>query len=406
MRALVITEFPPMGKTFEARGNYRRFSIFMSAICEIADRVDILHLWPSEDANLSQLDIEQSDRFGLSVSTHVVGARLDPHGRLNDYLLGVFSASHQDPFFRYSGTVHAEKVLQLLDQRPEVVFVHRLSAMMPVIRSGARPARMFFDLDDIEHNRRIQTALEQKSLLRKIAQLGRAPPVLFAEQKAASLSSATFICSEHDRKHLARLGVARPTIIQNAVALPPTVAPLSPTPTILFLGYCYYKANADAAERLVQKIFPRIKAQMPSAELIIAGSGTEKLASARSAIEGVRYVGYVDDLADLYASTRVVCCPVTFGTGTRMKLIEAGAYGRPMVATQLAAEGLNFRDGSEIFLAEDDDAIATNCLRLLSDDELARRSGMAARSVVEKTYDERAVKQRILDYFKNGPASA
>jgi glycosyltransferase involved in cell wall biosynthesis len=258
---------------------------------------------------------------------------------------------------------------------------------------------MFFDLDDIEHDRRVQTALEQRTWLRKIAQLARAPAVLVAERKGAALSRATFICSEHDRIRLARLGVARPTVVENAIPLPSEVAPLPKEPRILFLGFAYYKANADAAERLVREIFPRIRARVPTAELFIAGGGTQNLPSCRDAPAGVRYLGYVDDLSALYASTRLVCCPVTFGTGTRMKLIEAGAYGRPMVATRLGAEGLDFRDGHEIFLAEDDDAIAAACCRMLSDDDLARRLGIAARLMVERKYDERVVHRVILNSF-------
>ena len=64
---------------------------------------------------------------------------------------------------------------------------------------------------------------------------------------------------------------------------------------------------------------------------MIAGKGTEVLSFYRNPPEGVRCLGYVEDLSTLYASTRLVRRPITHGSGTRLKLIEAGAYGRPMV---------------------------------------------------------------------------
>jgi glycosyltransferase involved in cell wall biosynthesis len=59
----------------------------------------------------------------------------------------------------------------------------------------------------------------------------------------------------------------------------------------------------------------------------------------------VEFRGFVDDLSALYAETRIVCCPIVIGSGTRIKLVEAASYARPIVATRIGAEGLDFRDG-------------------------------------------------------------
>jgi glycosyltransferase involved in cell wall biosynthesis len=395
MRALVITEFPPLVKEFAARGNLRRFSLFMTAIREIVDHADILHLWPSEDDDIARLDREQSERFGMPVSTHIVEARNKSLSVMDNYVIGSLSVYEQEQFYRFCGPAHVAKAAALLDDRPELVFTHRLSGMMPVMRGGRRPERMFFDLDDLEHRTRIQTAIEQSTWTRTIAHFARVPAVIAAERRAAALSRATFICSELDRGRLRRLRVARPIVVPNAVAIPSKVDPWPRRPRILFVGYLYYKANIDAAERLVRDIFPRIRASVPNAELIIAGSGSDQLPLSRIASPGVDYLGYVDNLEALYASARIVCCPVTHGTGTRMKLIEAGAHGRAMVATRLAAEGLDYRDGHEILLRDDDEAIAAACLRVMHDDALAHQLGSAARRLAQLRYDEVVVRHSI-----------
>jgi glycosyltransferase involved in cell wall biosynthesis len=103
--------------------------------------------------------------------------------------------------------------------------------------------------------------------------------------------------------------------------------------------------------------------------------------------ENVEYLGYVRDLDGLYANTRVVCCPMLNGGGTRVKLIEAAAYARPMVSTHIGAEGLDFEDGKEILLRDDDESFAEACTILLQDATVRRTMGLAARMRMQELYD-------------------
>jgi glycosyltransferase involved in cell wall biosynthesis len=66
----------------------------------------------------------------------------------------------------------------------------------------------------------------------------------------------------------------------------------------------------------------------------------------------------------------VVCTPILSGGGTRVKIIEAAAYGRPIVSTRIGAEGIEMQDGNGIFLQDDSKSFAEACIRLLNDHEL------------------------------------
>ena len=83
------------------------------------------------------------------------------------------------------------------------------------------------------------------------------------------------------------------------------------------------------------------------------------------------------------------------GSGTRLKLIEAAGYARPMVSTRIGAEGLAFRDGAEILLRETDEAIAGACVELLRDDGACLRLGAQAREAMGRLYDSDAIIGRI-----------
>ena len=143
------------------------------------------------------------------------------------------------------------------------------------------------------------------------------------------------------------------------------------------------------------RIFPLVQRQMPEARLIVAGGMPERVPSFRSPPPGVEFTGFVPDLDKLYAGSRVIACPVTVGGGTRLKLVEAASYGRPMVSTRLGAEGLAFEDGREIVLRDDDEGFATACVQLLRDDAECARLGEAARARMRESYAAEGIVDQI-----------
>jgi glycosyltransferase involved in cell wall biosynthesis len=81
-----------------------------------------------------------------------------------------------------------------------------------------------------------------------------------------------------------------------------------------------------------------------------------------------------------------VVVPLRWGTGTRLKALEAMAAGRPLVGTTVGLEGLGVIDGIHGRLADDADAFAAAAIELLRDDELARRLGESGRTYVEQRF--------------------
>jgi glycosyltransferase involved in cell wall biosynthesis len=110
---------------------------------------------------------------------------------------------------------------------------------------------------------------------------------------------------------------------------------------------------------------------------------------------GVEFTGFVEGLDDLYRQSRVICAPILSGGGTRVKIIEAAAYGKPIVSTRIGAEGIEMQDGKEIFLRDDPASFAKVCIRLLNDHDMCEKMGTAARSIAIKEYDEMKIRQNI-----------
>jgi hypothetical protein len=91
----------------------------------------------------------------------------------------------------------------------------------------------------------------------------------------------------------------------------------------------------------------------------------------------VEFLGFITDVTALYRRTRVMCCPIQSGAGTRVKILEAASHRVPVVSKVLGAEGLDFVGESDIVLRNDAAGLAEACGALLSDDEQAGRIGGA-----------------------------
>ena len=109
----------------------------------------------------------------------------------------------------------------------------------------------------------------------------------------------------------------------------------------------------------------------------MAGAASEPMAALAGDDDSIEFPGFVADLNALYARSRVVCCPIRVGGGTRIKLIEAAAFGKPIVATAVAAEGLGLEPDRDFLLRDTSAQLADACVTALTDDDVAERLAVA-----------------------------
>ena len=115
-------------------------------------------------------------------------------------------------------------------------------------------------------------------------------------------------------------------------------------------------------------IWPHVR-QTTGAELIIAGLGTETFAPGERGC-GVRVLGTVNDLVELYEQARVFVVPTRFAAGIPLKLYEAASYGVPAVVSPLVGEQAGWGHNEECLIASDPVEFADCCSRLYQDEEL------------------------------------
>jgi glycosyltransferase involved in cell wall biosynthesis len=195
--------------------------------------------------------------------------------------------------------------------------------------------------------------------------------------------------SERDRQLFkGKLGVANIEVVQNGVDIKefsPHGATARPG-TILFTGLMSYYPNQQGIRWFLDEVFPKLLLKVPNARLIIAGANPPPWLIQRSS-DRVEVTGSVPDMRPMFDRAEVVIVPLMIGGGTRVKILEAQAMGKPVVSTSLGAEGIEVRDGYSILLADRAELFAAQVSRLLTDVGLASRIGETAREMVTVDYD-------------------
>ena len=122
-----------------------------------------------------------------------------------------------------------------------------------------------------------------------------------------------------------------------SVALPDDGGPQE----VLFIAPGFYEANVFGLASFLRRAWPLVKERVPRAHLRVVGVGWEGFGS----YPDVSFVGWRDSLADEYSKGRLAIAPLFAGGGTKLKVVEAMASGRPVVASSTGAEGVVPSDG-------------------------------------------------------------
>ena len=109
----------------------------------------------------------------------------------------------------------------------------------------------------------------------------------------------------------------------------------------------------------------------------------------------VEVTGRVDDLEPIYRRARLCIAPLRAGGGTRLKILEAMAYGRPVVSTRFGCEGLDVENGREVLLADRPEDLARAIVGALDNPVLCEGLRTRARALVERNYDWQQSAERL-----------
>ncbi len=218
-------------------------------------------------------------------------------------------------------------------------------------------------------------------LLAKWLAMRRAEPAL------ANRADAVIVVSEPERASLVAAGVRRAiSVVPNGVDVR-RLAPLpdAGTQMILFVGTLTYPPNRDGVLWFARHVLPLVRRRVPNATFVVVGHEPPGSISRLSGRHGIEVAGSVAEVLPYYGRAAVCVAPLRAGGGTRLKILEAMAVGRPVVSTTYGCEGLPV-DGTHLLIAHRPEAFATHVVGLLEHPGQRARLAAAARALVVAEY--------------------
>ncbi len=267
---------------------------------------------------------------------------------------------------------------------------------------GSTPLVM--DHHNIESHMMIRRSKKEKNWLKKLYYLQEGVRLKAYEKKVCSKYSGHITCSTIDTERLrAVVNQSEVTDIPNGVDtryFKPTGIKENPH-TIIFAGRMNWYPNIEAADYLVDEIFPLLKRRYPTARLVIAGANPPQHLIARSKENSdIEVTGFVEDIRPYIEQASVYVCPITDGGGTKLKILDALAMGKPIVASQIAAEGIDVENGINIILADSPDEYVAAIGSLFESDQRRIEIGKEARKLAEEKYEFSKIGKRLSGFYQ------
>ncbi|MCS7153134.1 MAG: glycosyltransferase family 4 protein [Bacteroidia bacterium] len=300
---------------------------------------------------------------------------------------------------RFRSSAYAEALMRLIDSfQPDLIQVES-PYLTPYVQHLKIPK--VYRLHNIEAQIWRRHAEEQRLLLRPYFRL-QAKRIEAYERHILSLYDGLLPISEKEAQFAQESGYqGLMEIFPFGINLTAYTAPplTNRPPRIGFIGGLDWLPNQQGIVWFLEKVWPSFRRRHPDAHLYIAGRNTPswlyKYADARTHI-----LGEVPDAQAFFHQNDIFIAPLFSGSGIRIKLIEAFATGRAIVATSIAAESLIYEEGKHLLLADTPEAFGEALSALYQDRNLRERLGRAARELAERVYDRQQLLPRLKRFYE------
>jgi glycosyltransferase involved in cell wall biosynthesis len=167
---------------------------------------------------------------------------------------------------------------------------------------------------------------------------------------------------------------------------------------ILFVGLMAYAPNVEAARLICDEIAPLC----PECEFIIAGKNPPRI----DCPQNVMFPGYVDDIRPVIAGSDICIAPIRSGSGTRIKVLEYMAMGKPVISTSKGAEGIDYTDSLNIIIENRIEKYPEIIRQLLDDEKKCSALGREAQKLIDTKYDWQLYRKPLEKIYREAMAES
>lgn len=288
-----------------------------------------------------------------------------------------------DRFSGYESQI--ESLLEQMNQTYELALLEHFwsASYLPLVKRVAR--RVILDLHNIESAWHAGCA-DAASLPRSLIHRTFARGARQFEGKFLPLCDLALTTSVDDARLVEAISRGLPVCVYPNAIPWRELPPQQPDHAIAFSANMEYEPNRTAVKWFLEEIWPDLHRQFPTLILRLIGKNPHAISKFIGDSKNVECTGWVEDTLPLLAAAQVCIAPLRSGSGTRLKIIEAWAAGRPVVSTTKGAEGLGAIDGQSILLADTPHLFGESIKRLLLDPGLRQKIAISGRELFEAKF--------------------
>jgi sugar transferase (PEP-CTERM/EpsH1 system associated) len=229
------------------------------------------------------------------------------------------------------------------------------------------------------------------------------------EREICGRSSCAVVTTEREAQLMRRITTSPVHVVPNGVDtsfFDPAVVPREATvPTVIFTGDMSYFPNHEAVIFFAREVLPLIRKSVEGTRFLIVGRNPGKNVMELREIDGVEVTGFVPDVRTYLAKAHVAVAPFRIAAGIQNKIIEAMAYGLPVVATSRTRQGLSPETADLVAMGDTAQELCAETVALLKDNQLAAHRGIEGRQCVKAVYRWQVSLHHLLQLVENPGAA-
>jgi glycosyltransferase involved in cell wall biosynthesis len=354
-----------------------------------------------DEARLSEAKIEL-ERFAEVLRFIPYDSQLHKLGRSRLLASNFFSTFPYDVNWMRSEEMvkEIEKAIRTL----KIDLVHFDTIGLAQYRSHIGEIPSVLNHHNIESHMMLRRGRSESNILKKTYFLLEAIKLRKYERRVCREFSANLAVSDLDSERLKRIcPEAVIMVVPNGVDTDyfcPSEKDNDTEQSLLFVGGAWY-TNLDAMRYFFREMWPSLSKEFPRLKFWLVGRDWETFGDTITVNrDKVIMPGVVKDIREYFHGATIFLCPMRTGGGTRLKILDALACGKPIVATSMGCEGIDVTHGKNVLIADTAYEFCSATRRLLLDSGLRKALGREARRLAEEKYGWGMIGRRMSGFYR------
>lgn len=175
---------------------------------------------------------------------------------------------------------------------------------------------------------------------------------------------------------------------------------LSDEQSVFHLGSMDWIPNQEGVKWFVEEIWPNVIETIPEATFKIAGRHLPDWMKEWNQYTGIEVLGEIPDAVEFLHQNQIMVVPLHAGSGLRIKIIEGLAAGKAIVSTSIGAEGVEYKNGENIVIADSSGSFSEAIIELIQKKSKLIQISTAAKQLAFDKYSNFAITEALLNYYK------